>query len=140
MTAQAGKDLLLKIGDGGTPEVFATVAGLRTRTLSLNAQVIDISHSESVGGWRELLTGAGLRQAALTGAGVFLSNQTAQSVRSVFFNGQAPNWRIILPGFGEIEGPFLIGNLDYGGDYDGEATVSLSLQSAGVLTFTPSAT
>ncbi len=136
MTAQAGKDLLLKIGDGGSPESFTTVAGLRTRTLSLNAQAIDITHSQSVDGWRELLSGAGVRQAALSGAGVFLSDQTAESIRSIFFSGTVGNWQIVVPGFGMIEGPFLVGNLDYGGDYDGEATVSLSLQSAGVLNFT----
>ena len=136
MTAQRGKDLLLKIGDGGAPEVFMTIAGLRTRTLSLNAQAVDITHSDSVGGWRELLAGAGVRQASVSGAGVFLNDTAATAVRTAFFNAVIQNWQIVIPGFGTIEGPFLVANLDYAGDHAGEATVSLSLDSAGALSFT----
>ena len=136
MTAQRGKDLLLKIGDGGSPETFTTVAGMRTRTLSLNAQSVDVTHSESAGGWRELLAGAGVKQASVSGAGVFLSDASADQVRSAFFNASVVNWRIVIPGFGDIEGPFLIANLDYAGDHAGEATMALALDSAGALTFT----
>ena len=31
MAAQKGKDILIKIGDGASPEVFTTVAGVRGR-------------------------------------------------------------------------------------------------------------
>jgi TP901-1 family phage major tail protein len=137
MPAQRGKDLLLKIGDGGSPETFTAIGGLRTRTLSLNAQSVDITHSGSVGGWRELLAGAGVRQASIAGAGVFLNEAAAETVRAAFFSGVVGNWQIIVPGFGDITGPFQIANLDYAGDHDGEATVSLALESAGVLVFTP---
>ncbi|MFQ5563875.1 MAG: phage major tail protein, TP901-1 family [Parvularculaceae bacterium] len=136
MPAQRGKDLLLKIGDGGSPEVFTTVGGLRTRTLSLNAQAVDVTHSESVGGWRELLAGAGVRQASVSGAGVFIDDAAAEAVRAAFFAGDIRTWRIVIPDFGEVEGPFLVNNLDYSGDHDGEAAVSLALDSAGALTFT----
>lgn len=135
MTAQRGKDLLLKIGDGGAPETFTTVAGLRTRTLSLNAQSVDVTHSESVGGWRELLAGAGVRQASAAGAGVFLDDGAAEAIRAVFFAGAIRTWRIVVPGFGEITGPFQIANLDYAGEHDGEATMALALDSAGALAF-----
>lgn len=136
MTAQRGKDLLLKIGDGAPSETFTTVAGLRARTLSLNAQSIDATHSQSQGGWRELLGEAGIRQASLSGAGVFLSGAAASAVRARFFSGAVGNWRIVVPGLGEIEGPFLIANLDYSGPYDGELQCALALESAGELAFT----
>ncbi len=139
MSAQRGKDLLLKIGDGGAPEIFAAIGGLRTRTLSLNAQSVDITHSNSVGGWRELLAGAGVRQASIAGAGVFLDDTVAEDIRAGFFAGDVKNWRIVIPGFGDITGPFQISNLDYAGDHDGEATMSLALESAGALVFTPEA-
>lgn len=136
MPAQRGKDLLLKLGDGGAPETFATIGGMRARSLSLNAETVDVTHSESAGGWRELLAGAGVRQASVSGSGVFLSDAAAESVRSVFFNGAVRNWRVVIPGFGDIEGPFLIANLDYSGAHDGEALMSLALASAGPLAFT----
>ncbi len=139
MSAQRGKDLLLKLGDGGAPENFASVGGLRTRALSLNAQSVDITHANSPNGWRELLAGAGVRQASVSGAGVFLNEAAAETVRSTFFSGTATNWRIIIPGFGDITGAFVITNLDYAGDHDGEATMSLALESAGELIFTAEA-
>ncbi|MGF1545152.1 MAG: phage major tail protein, TP901-1 family [Parvularculaceae bacterium] len=139
MPAQPGKDLLLKIGDGGAPEAFATVAGLRARTISLNAETVDVTHAESAGRWRELLAGAGARAASVAGAGVFLNDAAAASVRAAFFAGEIRNWRIVLPGFGEIVGPFQIANLDYAGDFDGEATVSLALASAGAIAIEASA-
>lgn len=138
MTAQRGKDMLLKIGDGGAPETFQSVAGLRARTLSLNAQTVDVTHAQS-GGWRELLAGAGARQASLSGAGVFLSDATAETVRALFFSGAVRNWRIVIPGFGEIEGPFMIANLDYSGASEGEVDFSIALESAGPLQFTAGA-
>ncbi|GAB4525478.1 MAG: phage major tail protein, TP901-1 family [Amphiplicatus sp.] len=135
MPAQRGKDLLLKLGDGGDPETFATVAGLRAKTLSLNAQPVDVTHADSVGGWRELLAGAGARQASVSGAGVFLSDGAAADIRAAFFAGEIRRWRLVVPGLGEIEGPFLIANLDYSGAHDGEAAFALALESAGALDF-----
>ena len=66
MPAQRGKDLLLKIDDGAG---FATVAGLRSKPLAFNAQTVDITHAESAGRWRELLSGAGVKRASVAGAG-----------------------------------------------------------------------
>jgi len=134
MTAQRGKDMLLKIGDGGAPEAFASIGGLRARTLSLNAAPVDVTHAES-GGWRALLAEAGMRQASVSGGGVFLADAAAALVRNVFFSGQIRNWRIIIPGFGEIIGPFFIANLDYAGAAEGEVDFSISLDSAGPLSF-----
>ncbi len=139
MTAQRGKDLLLKLGDGEETETFAVIGGLRTKTLSLNAQIVDVTHSQSAGGWRELLAGAGVRQASVSGAGVFLNDAAAEEVRGVFFDAQARNWQIIVPGFGTIEGAFVIANLDYAGEHDREASMSLALESAGALAFTAEA-
>ncbi len=136
MPAQRGKDLLLKLGDGEVSETFSVIGGLRTRTLSLNAQTVDVTHSQSAGGWRELLAGAGVRQASVSGAGVFLNDAAAEAVRAVFFVDEARNWRIVVPGFGTVEGPFVIANLDYAGEHDREASMVLALESAGALSFT----
>ena len=135
MSAQRGKDLLLKIGNGDAPETFSVIGGVRTRSLSLNAQSVDITHSQSIGGWRELLAGAGVRQASISGAGVFLNDASASAVRTAFFNGEIRNWEIVIPGFGTISGAYQISNLDYAGDFDGEASMSLALESAGEIAF-----
>lgn len=135
MTAQRGKDMLVKIGDGGSPEIFTTVAGFRTKTISLNAREVDATHAES-NGWRELLGAAGVRQASVAGAGVFLNDAAAEKIRAAFFAGAVRNFRLVIPGMGEMAGLFLIANLDYAGEHDGEATVSIALASAGAVSFT----
>lgn len=135
MAAQRGKDILLKIGDGGEPQSFVTVAGLRARTISLNARTIDATDSDSAGRWRELLAGAGVRQAAVSGAGVFRDAASDALMREVFFGQEARAWRLVVPDFGVLEGPFLIAALEYAGDHEGEATWAVTLASAGEVAF-----
>lgn len=136
MTAQRGKDLLLKIGDGGSPPDFTSVAGLRARTITLNARTVDATTSDSPEGWRELIAGAGVKSCAVTGAGLFVDAAADETVRQAFFNQTTPDWQLVIPDFGVIEGPFQLAALEYAGRHDGEATYSLSLASAGALSFT----
>lgn len=134
MAAQKGKDLLLKLDDGtGT---FVTVAGLRTRRLALNADAVDATDAESVGRWRELLAGAGVRRASVSGTGIFKDQASDALMRQVFFDGLLRNWQIVIPDFGTIAGAFQISSLDYRGEHTAEVTFDLSLESAGALTFT----
>ena len=135
MTAQKGKDLLLKVDSDGLG-AFITVAGLRARSLTFNAQTVDITHAESVGQWRELLEGAGVRRAGLAGAGLFKDQQSDEVVRGYFFNGTIRNWQIVIPDFGTVEGLFQVTALEFSGQHDGELGFEMSLESAGALTFT----
>ena len=135
MGAQRGRDVLLKIGDGGTPEAFTAVAGLRERTISLNAKTVDATDGDSAGRWRELLAGAGVRSAAVSGAGVFRDAVADAMIREAFFAQAARTWRLTVPDFGVLEGPFLVASLEYAGEHEGEATFALSLASAGAVSF-----
>ena len=135
MAAQRGKDILLKIGDGASPQVFTTVAGLMARTISLNAKTIDATDGDSAGRWRELLSGAGVRSAAVSGQGVFRDAASDAAIREAFFAQDARTWRLIVPDFGTLEGPFLVTALEYAGEHEGEASFAMSLASAGEITF-----
>jgi len=133
MGAQRGKDILLKIeGEGGA---FTTVAGLRARTIALNARTVDATDGDSAGRWRELLAGAGVRSAAVNGQGVFRDAASDALIREAFFSQTARNWRLIVPDFGQLEGPFLVAALEYAGEHEGEATFAISLASAGEIAF-----
>ncbi len=135
MSAQRGKDILLKIGDGEDPEGFVTVAGLRARAISLNARSVDVTDGDSAGRWRELLAGAGVRQASVSGAGVFRDAASDAMIREAFFTQAARTWRLIVPDFGVLEGPFLVAALEYAGEHEGEAAWALTLASAGEIAF-----
>ena len=132
MAAQKGKDLLLKISNG---ENFVTVAGLRSRRIAFNAEAVDITHAESADRWRELLGGAGVRRASISGRGLFKDGASDALLRQAFFDGAIPVCQIVIPDFGTIEGPFQIGSLEFSGDHNGEVSFEVSLESAGLLTF-----
>lgn len=138
MVAQNGKDLLIKVdltGDGS----FATIAGLRATRVSFNAESVDVTTLESQGGWRELLGGAGVKSAAISGSGVFKDANTDERARQIFFDGETPDFQVIIPDFGVVEGAFQITSIEYSGSHNGEATYELSMASAGALTFTADA-
>ena len=134
MVAQNGKDLLIKIDMTGDSQ-FATLAGLRATRISLNAETVDVTSLDS-GGWRELLGGAGVKTAAISGAGVFKDADTDERARQIFFAGLTPDYQVIIPDFGTLQGAFQITVIDYAGTHNGEATYEIALASAGVLQFT----
>lgn len=134
MTAQKGRDLLLKVDATGAG-AFQTVAGLRANALSFNAGSVDVTHQESSGAWRELLAGAGLKSANVRGQGIFKDAASDETIRSYFFNGTLREWQVIVPDFGVIEGLFQITALEFAGRHDAEVTFELALESAGELTF-----
>ncbi len=138
MTAQKGKDLLLKVDSDGEG-AFVTVAGLRARNLAFNAATVDVTDTESAGRWRELLEGAGIKTARITGSGIFKDAASDETVRGYFFAGTVRDWQVIVPELGTVEGPFQIASLEYAGQHDGEVTFDLGLESAGALSFTAAA-
>lgn len=134
MAVQSGKDLLVKI-DLDTSGNFDTVAGLRATRVNFNAETVDVTSLESSGGWRELLGGAGVKSANISGSGVFRDELVDERVRQVFFDGETPDFQVVIPDFGVVEGAFQISSLEYAGTHDGEATYEMTLSSAGQLTF-----
>ncbi|MCB1310706.1 MAG: phage major tail protein, TP901-1 family [Sedimentitalea sp.] len=135
MGAQNGKDLLVKIDMTGDGQ-FQTIAGLRATRISFNAESVDVTSLESQGGWRELLSGAGVKSASISGSGVFKDAGTDERARQLFFDGETPDFQVIIPDFGIIEGAFQVSAIEYAGSHNGEATYELSMASAGVLGFT----
>ncbi|MDP4891984.1 phage major tail protein, TP901-1 family [Cypionkella sp.] len=135
MAVQNGKDLLVKvdmIGDGS----FVTLAGLRATRINFNAETVDVTSLESAGGWRELLAGAGVKTASISGAGVFRDADTDERARQIFFNAEMPQFQVVIPDFGVVEGAFQITSIEYAGSHNGEATYDISIASGGALSFT----
>lgn len=130
MPAQKGSGLLLKLGDGGSPEAFTTVGGLRATSITINQQAVDITHKDSAG-WRDLLGGAGIRSIAVTGSGVFMDSAAEAGLQANILSGSVANYRIVFEDATGFAGGFLVTQLDYAGDYNGERTYTLSLESSG---------
>ena len=134
MAAQKGKDLLLKVDSNGSGS-FTTVAGLRARAIAFNAETVDVTHQESSGQWRELLAGAGVKSARLSGSGIFKDAESDALIRSYVFDGTIRDWQIVVPDFGVVEGAFQITSFELTGRHDGEVAFEIALESAGALSF-----
>ena len=134
MSAQKGKDLLVKISDGAGG--FTTDAGLRTRRLSFNAETVDVTNAESANRWRELLDGAGVKRASLSGRGLFKDAASDALMRQTFFDGTIVAYQIVIPDFGTVQGAFQLTSLEFAGEHNGEVTYDVAMESAGELTFT----
>lgn len=134
MAAQNGKDLLIKMDMTGAG-LFETIAGLRATRISFNTESVDVTSLESSGGWRELLGGAGMKSASISGSGVFKDEGTDERARQIFFDGDVLDFQVIIPDFGTVQGAFQLTSIEYAGSHNGEATYELSMSSAGELTF-----
>ena len=132
MSAQKGKDLLIRVADGAG---FTAVAGLRARQIAFNAETVDVTNADSAGRWRELLAGAGMRRASISGSGVFRDQASDLRLRQMFFDGVIDAFQIVVPDFGTVSGLFQITSLEYRGDHAGEVTFDMALDSAGPLSF-----
>ena len=135
MAGQRGRDVLISIGDGGEPEAFAVVAGIRARTISLTAGLGEATAAQSPPAWRERVSEAATERAEVAGSGVFRDAASDVRLRGAYFNGEAAMFRLVIPDFGTMTGRFQISELAYGGAHDEQATFSIRLVSTGVVTF-----
>lgn len=132
MAVEKGSAFLLKVGDGAATPVYATVAGLRTTQLSINGEAVAITHKGS-GGWRELLSGAGVRSVSVAGAGVFTGSSAETRLKANALGGVLDDYEMSFEGGDRMRGRFLITRLDYAGDYNGERSYTLALESSGAV-------
>jgi TP901-1 family phage major tail protein len=133
MTAEKGSAFLLKVGNGAAPPVYATVAGLRTTQLSINGEAVVITSKDS-GGWRELLSGAGVRSVSVAGSGVFTGSAAEIRLKGNALTGQIDDYELSFESGERMRGRFLLTRLDYAGDFNGERSYALALESSGTVT------
>ena len=122
MAVEKGSAFLLKVGNGAAPVVYATVAGLRTTQMSVNGEAIVVTTKDS-GGWRQLLSGAG----------VFTGSVAELRVKASALTGVLDDYRLAFEGGDTMTGKFLVSRLDYAGDFNGERSYTLSLESSGAV-------
>ena len=130
MPAEAGNAFLLKIGDGASPPSYATVAGLRTTMLTIAGELVAITNKDS-GGWRELLSGAGTRSVSVAGAGVFTGSAAEARLKANALAGTIDDYQLSFASGETVSGRFLLTKLDYSGDFNGERSYTVALESSG---------
>jgi TP901-1 family phage major tail protein len=132
MAAQKGKDLLVKINTSGS--TFTTIGGLRSTSISINDEPVDVTNKDSANA-RTLLATAGTSSMTISGSGVFVDDAAIQLVRGSLANGAFKSFNLVVPDLGTYAGSFMIASLEFAGEFNGEVTYSLTLESSGAITF-----
>jgi len=134
MAAQQGRAVLMKIGDGASPEAFTTIGGMRSTTLTLNDETVDITNKDSTNNARELLAQAGIKSGTVAGSGVFTDSASETTLYGKWHASTNSNYQFLVPDLITVTGAFQLTTLEYAGEYNGEATYSFTFESAGDLT------
>lgn len=129
MTAFVGRKALFKKGT-------TTVAAVRTRSMTLGNEVVDIT-SDDDNGFRTMLAEPGNKTLDLTVEGVFKDATMLTVAMSTSDILEA--FSILFPTIGTIAGDFVVTSFEAGAAYNEAGTFSCSLQSSGTFTFTPAA-
>lgn len=134
-TAQAGKDLIIKVkNDAGSP-AFVAVAGLRARSIAFNAEVVDITNGDSAGQWREILAGVGIKSFMASGSGVATDFASYEVIRDMMFDGSLRDLEVTIPGFGVVTAKCKASKLELSGSHNDQLAFSITLESSGEATF-----
>ena len=139
MAKQLGRALLVKIGDGASPEVFSNLCGLNSKTMTINNSSIDVTTPDcsTPGGalWTETLSG--LKNVTVSGDGFFEDSASELRMNTLAMaSDNVGAFQIVVPAFGTYAGSFRIASLEFGGETEGGVTYSISLESNGAVTFT----
>ena len=134
MAAQKGSALLMKIGNAGSPETFTTIGGMRSTSLSMNDEMVDITNKDSARA-RTLLAQGGTNSMTVAGSGVFTDSASEATLKGKFDVSALTNYQFLVPDFGTFTGSFQLTTLEYAGEFNGEVTYSFTFESSGAITF-----
>ena len=136
MSKYKGRELRIKVRTSTGPDVFAVVGGIRTESMTINSETVDVTDKDG-NGWRELLEGAGITSMSLKGSGVVSDNAVFTDHIMV---AKMENTHLVLKiesGLGDVwQGTFAIPSVERSGEYNKEENFSITLESAGAITYT----
>lgn len=138
MTIGHGNDFLVKVGDGGAPEAFTTIGGMRTNGISINNEMIDVTNKDSAA-WKQLEYG-GIKSLSISGSGIMQDVATIKTLMAAILStvgADKKNFKLVS-GLGySFTGSFFISSLELAGDVGKEEHFTLKLDSAAAPTFSP---
>ena len=135
MAAQLGRNMLVKVSDGGSPGTFSTVGGIRTSSFTLNNEQVDITDSDTAP-FRVLLGNSGLKSCTVTGSGVFKDEAAVNTVENLALSGALRDFQLVMPNGDYLQAEFQVASFAYEAEHNAEQTYSLTLESGGTISMT----
>jgi len=133
MAVQKGSAVLIKVGNAGSPETFTTIGALRSSSITINSETIDITNKDSSRA-RTLLADGGIKSFSITGSGIFDDGATHQTVLTNFQASTFKNYQFLVPDYNTFTGAFQVTSMEYSGEYNDSAQYSLTFESSGAIT------
>ncbi len=132
MVAQLGRLILLAVGNGLSPQTYTNISGVRSRTITINNEQVDVTTSDTAP-WRRLLGDAGLRSISITGTGIFEDDAAIKLVEDLVYSGALEEMRMTFPNGDRVEGLFQVTQFEHTGDHVDVQAYTIALESADVI-------
>lgn len=138
MAQQIGRTLLIKSGNGADPEVFTNICGIRTRSFSMSANEVDTTtpDCDNPGNLPQKTSAPGILDQSFSGSGLFTNTDAGKQMLDDARTGTARNYRVVVPGYGTMEGPYAIFDMELSAEMEGDLEFSATFRQTGALTFT----
>lgn len=129
MAAAIGRKLIVK-RDG------QVIAGLRSRTMTLNGEPVDVT-SDDDSGAQTLLPEAGQVSFNISFSGVMKDDTLLEAHQAMGAAAVFEDLEIEFPSGATLTGSFFFASLTVTGEYNDAITIEGEFQSSGLATFTP---
>ena len=136
MPSQKGRDFLLKIGDGGTTEIFTSIGAARTNAMVVNNNPVDDTAMGDAG-IQSMVVDAGVQTLQINIDGLFKDDVAEETLRAAAMDRTVNNFQLAFPNGDIYQAAFIIQDYNRSGSHDGLETFSASLIRSGAGTFTP---
>jgi len=133
MAVQKGAEALIKIGNGGSPEAFTTLGGLRDTSISLNQEMIDVTNKDD-SRVRKLLAQGGIKSFTVSGSGIFTDSASESTAVGLFDASTFTNIQVLIPDFKTFTGKMQLTSMEYTATYNDSVQYSITLESADTIT------
>jgi TP901-1 family phage major tail protein len=119
----------------GTTSSGTTQAAMRTVSFSLNAETVDVTSADDSNRWRQLLAAAGVKSMSITMSGVLKDVATHDQMIDDFVAQTSDNYGLVVGSLGTFNGAFQLTQFEGSGEYNAEAQFTITLESAGDITY-----
>lgn len=134
-TAYKGRSATMQISANGG-STFTTIGGVRTTSLKINNNPVDITNVSS-GGFREVLADGGTQQFDIDVDGILVDDTAWEALEAVVDDRTLVWFKLSFGNAGVVTSKFAASAFSIGAPHDGAQTFTCSLMSSGTVTFTP---
>lgn len=141
MAVPAGHLLALLKGDGGDPETFTAIGGVKNINSEFSTTTTDTTTNDDVDGNGVLWQTSSPSVSSLRISGTFYpkTQATFQALYDDWAQQNIVNYKLDVPNLGEIVAPFFISEFPVNGDTEGNIEGSITLVATAAPTYTADA-